>query len=289
MCKLNVYMIDKYVPGIDVKEIFNHHHHRKFENINDEIELKGYDDNYNYYEASPTKCDCSSVVGLLSDYKDKFHTYVEHLISINKGDIAKLYQIKEMLKDEHYQDKLNNILATRDEMFAKLQSFTKHKQELEARISELTVTNRPNMQDQILIKKLTSELNDVKKQLENNHDYKMCEMAYNDYISRNELMILSRNFTLEHKKDWWQENIDSKINKVEHECHMHVNAEFNHIKTILRDVLKITNEVKLFSFWQEDDSHEYDNLEEVKTISIDNLELEDVIFLDLKQVITITK
>ena len=211
------------------------------------------------------------------------------MISINKGDIAKFYQIKEILKDEHYQDKLNKILSVRDEMFSRLQGFIKHKNEIEAKLGELTISTRPNMQDQITIKKLTAELNEIKKELENNHEYKMYEASYNDFITRNELMILSRNFTLEHKSDWWQENIDSKINKIEHECHMHVNAEFNHIKSILKDVLKITDEVKMFSFWQEDDNHEYDNLEEVKTVKIDDLELEDVIFLDLKQVITITR
>lgn len=289
MCKLNVYMIDKFVPGIDVKEIFNHHHHRGFENINNEIELKNYDDKYNYYEASAKRCDCGSVVGMLSDYSGKFGSYAEYLNSIDKENISKLYKIKDILEDSEYESKLNSVLSVRDEMFSKLDSYTKRLKELEARLSEITVTSKPNIQNHIAIKKLTREVNEIKKSLENNHDYKMLELSYNDFISRNELLIASRNYTLENKKDWWQENIDNKISRAEHECHIHVNAEFNHLKYILKDVLRITEEIKLFSFWQEDECHEYNNLQEIKSVKISDLNLEDLLFLNLKQVLTITR
>lgn len=289
MCKLNVYMIDKFVPGIDVKEVFNHHHHKAFENINDEIELTNYDDKYNYYQASAKRCDCSSVVGMLVDYKGKFDSYIEYLNSIDKGDIVALYNIKSLLQELNYDSKLSSVLATRDRMFEKLEKFTLPLKEAEAKLSELTVSAKPNIQDQIAIKKLSSEIIELRKALENNQDYKSQELLYNEFIKANELLISSRNYTLENKQDWWQKNIDGAINKAEHECHIKVNAEYNHLKNILKGVLKLTDEVKLFSFMQEDDCYEYNNLEEVKTVKIDELTMEDFLFLDVRQVITITR
>ena len=289
MCKLNVYMIDKFVPGIDVKEVFNHHHHKAFENINDEIELTNYDDKYNYYQASAKRCDCSSVVGMLVDYKGKFDSYIEYLNSIDKGDIVALYNIKSLLQEPNYDSKLSSVLATRDRMFEKLEKFTLPLKEAEAKLSELTVSAKPNIQDQIAIKKLSSEIVELRKALENNQDYKSQELLYNEFIKANELLISSRNYTLENKQDWWQKNIDGAINKAEHECHIKVNAEYNHLKNILKGVLKLTDEVKLFSFMQEDDCYEYNNLEEVKTVKIDELTMEDFLFLDVRQVITITR
>ncbi len=289
MCKLNVYMIDKFVPGIEVKEIFGHHHHKTFENINSEIELKDYDDKYNYYEASAGRCDCSSVVGLLSDYKDKFNTYMDYLKSIGKEDIAKLYEIKKVLQAPNYESDLEQTLTLRDRMFVRLETYTSKLKELELKKSELTITTKPNIQDQIEIKKLTSEIASEKERLNNDNEYKVIALAYEKFIESCQPLILSRNYTLENKKDWWQENIDLKISKVEHESHMHVNAEFNHLKFIINDVLKLTPEVKIFSFWQEDEWKEYDNLKEVKTISIEDLSLDDLLFLDLREVITITR
>lgn len=289
MCKLNVYMIDKFVPGIDVKEVFNHHHHKAFENINDEIELTNYDDKYNYYQASAKRCDCSSVVGMLVDYKGKFDSYIEYLNSIDKGDIVALYNIKSLLQEPNYDSKLSSVLATRDRMFGKLEKYTTPIREAEAKLSELTVSAKPNIQDQIAIKKLSSEIVELRKALENNQDYKSQELLYNEFIKANELLISSRNYTLENKQDWWQKNIDGAINKAEHECHIKVNAEYNHLKNILKGVLKLTDEVKLFSFMQEDDCYEYNNLEEVKTVKIDELTMEDFLFLDVRQVITITR
>lgn len=289
MCKLNVYMIDKFVPGIEVKEIFGHHHHKTFENINSEIELKDYDDKYNYYEASAGRCDCSSVVGLLSDYKDKFSTYVDYLKSIDKEDIVKLYEIKKVLLSPDYESDLNQVLNIRDKLFARLENYRKDLKDLELKRSELMVTSKPNIQDQIEIKKLTGEIEKEKERLNNDNEYKVLNHAYEKFIEVNQPLILSRNYTLKNKKDWWQENIDLKISKVEHESHMHVNAEFNHLKFILNDVLKLTPEVKIFSFWQEDEWKEYDNLKEVKTISINDLSLDDLLFLDLREVVTITR
>lgn len=289
MCKLNVYMIDKFVPGIEVKEIFGHHHHKTFENINSEIELKDYDDKYNYYEASAGRCDCSSVVGLLSDYKDKFSTYVDYLKSIGKDDIVKLYEIKKILQDPDYEKNLDQVLTIRDKLFARLENHRKDLKDLELKRSELMVTSKPNIQDQIEIKKLTSEIEKEKERLNNDNEYKVLSRAYEKFIEVNQPLILSRNYTLENKKDWWQENIDLKISKVEHESHMHINAEFNHLKFIINDVLKLTPEVKIFSFWQEDEWKEYDNLKEVKTISINDLSLDDLLYLDLREVVTITR
>ena len=79
MCQLNVYMIDKYVPGVDVKEIFKHHHHHTFENINETVVIKNYDDDYNYYEASNNKCDCGSIIGFLTNNNSKYTSYLEYL------------------------------------------------------------------------------------------------------------------------------------------------------------------------------------------------------------------
>ena len=288
MCKLNVYMVDKFVPGIDVKEIFNHHHHKAFENINDEIEITKYDNFYNYYEASAGRCDCGSLVGILSDYADKFDSYLEYLTSIGKENLVELYKIKEILLSEDYDKKLGSVLSTRDKMFSKLELFTKDLKELEAKHSEMLLNQKPNLQDQILIKQIEREISDIKNKLENNEEYKMLKLSYEDFIERNGLLIASRNYTLENKQDWWQVNIDNKINMLEHESRMHINAEFNHLKFILKDVFKLTDEIKLFSFWQDGDT-DYDNLEEVKTVSLNDLKIDDLVFLNFKQVITITK
>ena len=89
-------MIDKYVPGMDVKEIFNKHHHQNFENLNSEVVIKSYDDDYNYYEASNNRCDCGSLIGLIREHKGKFNTYKEYLEANNKTQILKLYNIKQL-------------------------------------------------------------------------------------------------------------------------------------------------------------------------------------------------
>ena len=225
MCQLNVYMIDKFVPGID--------------------------DKYNYYEASANRCDCGSVVGLIRDYREKFKTYKDYLESMQKHELIKLYMIKEILMSEDYEKRLTSVLATRDRMFSRIEEFTKELKEKEARLSELTIRDNPNIKEQIEIKKLKQQIMTIKKSLDNNHQYLAVVENYNEFIRQNELLILSRNYTLDYKKDWWQENIDLKISKTEHESHIHTNAEFNHLKFILGDVLKLTDEVKLFSILQE--------------------------------------
>ena len=292
MCQLNVYMIDKYVSGVDVKEIFHRHHHHSFENINEEVVIKNYDDDYNYYEASHNKCDCGSVIGFLSNSNTKCASYIEYLESCGKEEIAKLYKIKKMLLKPDYEEKLNSTLQYRDTMFSKLENYALPIKEKEAILSELTLKTTPNLKDQIKIKQLESELKALKSGLDNNEEYKMLKLSYNDYIDRNSLLIASQNYTLEFKKDWWQENIDMAINKAEANFHQHVNAEFNHLKFILNDILKLTDEVKLFSFWQNDAKQESDyfnSINEVSSTTIDELSLDDLVFLNYKDVITIKK
>ena len=286
MCQLNVYMIDKFVSGVDVKEVFNKHHHKNFENINEEIELKEYDDKYNYYEASANRCDCGSVVGLLKDYKDKFSNYNEYLESMEKTELVKLYKIKDILSQPNYESNLNNILKVRDNMFNKVESYTELLKEKEANLSQIASKVNLNIKDQVELKKINQEIAVIKNNLQNDIHYKMAIDSYNEFIKTNELMIASRNYTLEYKKDWWQENIDLKISKTEHESHIHTNAEFNHLKFVLSDILKFANEIKIFPIWQ---GERYDNLKEIKEVELTKLKLEDLIFLDFKDVVTIKR
>ena len=292
MCQLNVYMIDKYVPGVDVKEIFNRHHHHSFENINEEVVIKNYDDDYNYYEASHNKCDCGSVIGFLSNSNTKYTSYIEYLENCGKKEIAKLYKIKKLLLKNDYEERLASALQYRDTLFSRLEAFTNPIKEKEALLSELTLKQNPNIKDQIKIKQLDSEIKALKSDLENNEEYKMLKLSYADYIDRNSELIASQNYTLEFKKDWWQENIDMAINKAEASLHQHVNAEFNHLKFILSDILKLTDEVKLFSFWQNDAKQECDyfnSIREVSCTTLNELSLDDLVFLNFKDVITIKK
>jgi len=292
MCQLNVYMIDKFVSGVDVKEIFNKHHHHNFENINEEVVIKNYDDDFNYYEASNNRCDCGSVLGKLNNYIGKFNTYCEYLESNKKDKVLKLYKIKELLLSRDYNQQLEKLLTTKNELFTKLNDYNHKIKDLEIELADLQITDKPNLQDQIKIKQLSSKLREAKNNLDNNNHYKLAREVYEDYIAKNELLISSQNYTLEYKKDWWQENIDLAINKAEHEYHDHTNAEFNHLKFILNDILKLTDEVKLFSFWQGDAERENDyfnSLTEVKTTTLDELKLEDLIFLNYKDVVTIKR
>lgn len=292
MCQLNVYMIDKFVSGIDIKEIFNKHHHQSFENINEEVVIKNYDDDYNYYEASNNRCDCGSVLGKLNNYIGKFNTYTEYLESNKKDKVLKLYKIKELLLSDDYNQQLENLLTTKNELFTKLNNFNNNIKELEVQLADLQVNPKPNLQDQIKIKQLTNEIKTAKSNLDSDNHYNLVKSYYEDYIAKNELLLSSQNYTLEHKKDWWQENIDLAISKAEHEYHDHTNAEFNHLKFILNDILKLTDEVKLFSFWQGDAEREnnyFNSLTEVKTTTLNDLKLDDLVFLNYKDVVTITR
>ena len=292
MCQLNVYMIDKYVPGMDVKEIFNKHHHQNFENLNSEVVIKSYDDDYNYYEASNNRCDCGSLIGLIREHKGKFNTYKEYLEANNKTQILKLYNIKQLLQLPDYEAKLTNCLNTRDKLFDKLINALNPVRELDIQISNLQIKTKPNLQEQIKLKQLTTDRNSLQEKIENSHDYILNTEIYQNFVAENEDLINSQNYMLDYKKDWWQENIDLAISKAEHENHSHTNAEFNHLKFVLGDILKLTDKVKLFSFWQNDAKIENDyfnSLTEVKTVKLSDLTLEDLIFLDFKEVITITK
>jgi len=292
MCQLNVYMIDKYVPGVDVKEIFNKHHHHSFENINETVVIKNYDDDYNYYEASTNKCDCGSIIGFLTNTNVNYKNYIEYLEKNDKHDVVKLYKIKNILKQPNYEEKLKSIISYRDTLFSKLEDFKKDIKEKEVTLSELSLKQNPNIKDQVKIKQTTEEINKLKSNLDDNKEYKMLELSYNDFIDRNSDFIASQNYTLEFKKDWWQENIDLAINKCEANYHHHVNAEFNHLKFVLNDILKLTNEVKLFSFWQNDAEHENDyfnSINEVKSTTLNELCIDDLVFLNYKDVITIKK
>lgn len=292
MCQLNVYMIDKYVSGIDVKEIFNKHHHHNFENINEEIVIKNYDDDYNYFEASNHRCDCGSIIGKLNNCVGKFNTYEEYLRSQEKDKILKLYKIKDLLQLPDYEQRLNSTLSTRDELFDKFTRLSKPIQDIDIEISNIQLKSKPNLQEQVRLKHLNSARKELQQKIENSHEYQLSKSIYEEFISNNEAIISSQNYTLEYKKDWWQENIDLAISKAEHECHDHTNAEFNHLKFVLNDIFKLTNEVKLFSIWQSDAKTERDyfnSLKEVKTTTINDLTLEDLVFLNYKDVITIKK
>ena len=209
-----------------------------------------------------------------------------------KEEIARLYKIKKLLLKPDYEERLSSALEYRDKLFSKLENFTTTIKEKEALLSELSLKQNPNLKEQIQLKQLNEEIRSLKESLDNNEEYKMLKLSYTDYIDRNSNLIASQNYTLEYKKDWWQENIDMAINKAEANFHQHVNAEFNHLKFILNDILKLTDEVKLFSFWQNDAEHENDyfnSIKEVNSTTINDLTLDDLVFLDFKDVITIKK
>ena len=292
MCQLNVYMIDKFVPGMDVKEIFNRHHHHNFENLNDEVVIKTYDDDFNYFEASNNRCDCGSLLGIIRDEKDKYSTYREYLEATDKSELLKLYKIKDHLLSPDYSEKLANCLTTRDNLFNKLNAFSKPLVDIDMEMAEIQMKAKPNLQEQVRLKQLFNERKAVQEKIEHSHDYILAKDIYENFAKENESLISSQNYMTEYKKDWWQENIDTAINMFEHKNHSHLNAEFNHIKSVLNDILKLTNEVKLFSFWQSDAKYENDyfnSLTEVKTTTLQDLKLEDLIFLDFKEVVTIKR
>lgn len=292
MCQLNVYMIDKYISGCDVKDIFNKHHHKNFDSLNSEITIRTYDDDYNYFEASNNHCDCGSVIGLIRDQKGKYNTYTDYLNANDKQHITKLYKIRDFLYSPDHEEVFNNINTTKTRMFDKLQRYQAPIINKDIEISEITVKPNLNFQDQVRLKRLTQEKKQLEKDLENNKEYNYERLSYEDFVKRNEHIIASEKYTLENKKDWWQANIDFAISHAEHETHSHAFAEFNHMKIILNDILKLTDQVKLFSFWQSDAKYENDyfnSLTETKTTKLSDLKLEDLIFLDFKEVVTVTR
>ena len=76
------------------------------------------------------------------------------------------------------------------------------------------------------------------------------------------------------------------MENVERSVSENVETEFKNLKTFVDEILKVADEVKLFSFWQ---SANVPKVEGEKYVFQDELKIEDIIYMKYNELITIFK
>ncbi len=312
MCRFNLVLIrDEIAESIMQKESFN----------------KWYDDLLGSMACQKSYCNCDSFVGSLCDKKEL--GYSKAIEMCKKEKLEKLYQIRELMKSPGYVEEREKFKLNHMEWIKQMEVFTKHIAEFEIKHMEELQRNYSGEELNKNIEMLYQKLDDMRKEVEANAEYRSKQEAYYKFHQENEIMNSSQGYflTQEEEKSAFNPGIPLSellgYKRLESEKLEYDELEYEELEYEVMDTVKVeieshvidevitreenntyaknSNEFmyyhQLFSILLEQIPSlmfatiwsEPNELKTIMTVDIKSLKIDDLAFLDYDEVICITE
>ena len=221
---------------------------------------------YFYFE----RPQCVTEENILIEVQDEHEIYVSAGMGCNCGTVQSIFKEEDAMKSwsELKQEKINE----KREHLLKIKKFLEREDYLEIKTE---IRNRLDEFEKI---RETANGEDVEDTL-----YEM------QRIFQEGVYFDSMRYEKHKMEDGTEvsfKNIDEDLENVERSVSENVETEFKNLKTFVDEILKETDEVKLFSFWQ---SANVPKIEGEKYVFQDELKIEDIIYMKYNELITIFK
>lgn len=245
MCQLNLYIVPKTVKREVVLNIMKDcFSYQEPECVSDENLLPEVQDLNDIYVSAGMGCNCGTVQTYYQNNADE-KTWVDLKKDISLKKIEKLNKIKVLLERDDYLEYKSNVLEK--------------SHELEKRLKE-----------------------------SNGEDYENVMKEWQVFFSENSLlydaMMRYEKTKIENGKEIIYNNIDEEIKNIEKIEFENIENEYDDLLRFIDAVLEQADEVKLLSFWQDENSPYVRNK---KYVMRNDLKIDDIIFLKDNELLTI--
>ncbi len=310
MCQLNLYCVSKNVDPNKVVTILNNCFNCTVaEHLGEnDYYIEGLEQDYNFFACAGMRCNCGSMI---SRYQDD----TEHLSwpelrekEINK-EIERLTKIAQFMENPNYKKLMANYKKTQAKLWAEYQRTEADLRKAEKELFD-SVRNRTDLTDQekedLMVKEVYPKLQKLHLELTDVPEHKKAVEEYRKFMQDNDALIASSLYTLKPHKPGKRKHIYYDENGTEHVEYYPTTSsniydviaekketffkfeetEFSEIKASIESILELTNEVKIYSFWQDGDPLIVNNETE---ISLNEFTEDKAIYLKYHDLLTIRK
>lgn len=270
MCQLNLYMVPKSVSKEEIINIFEKYN--LYISGNSYYKLDEFVESYEIYAAN-CGCDCRSIISSLQDVN--VSNFDEYKIKKKNEDTEKLNKMKNLKDSKDYETKVKEFENNRNKLWEIVDNFSKHIRDYEIQEKEkifalnLKEDEECKMMDEILYPKL----NEMHEVIYKSKEYNNALEEYQDYITKNADLNESTYYDIEENEKTINEYDFSDLHD-----------QFSDLKNIFTEILKLTKEIYIYPFWQDDEPLE---IKDKRQIVIENFSIEDLVFLPYRNLLQI--
>lgn len=270
MCQLNLYMITKNVSNGEVISIFEKYN--LFISVEDYYKLDDIVETYTLYSDS-YHCDCNSIISRLQE--ESVSSFDAYIVKKKAEDIDKLNRMKTLKASKNYKTKVKEFENQKDKLWEVIERLNQEILDYENEETEkifaldLQDENKYKMLDEILYPKLRK----MRKELGNKIEYQNALKNYEDYLFQNRDLSESIYYNIA--------DFESKIAKYDFSDFL---DEFNNLKNAYYEILKLADEICIYSFWQDENAL---SIEGQRQVEIQDLSIDDLVFLPYRNLLKI--
>jgi len=190
--------------------------------------------------------------------------------------MQKLSKIKTLKGDKDYNIKVKEYENERDRLWNVVEEFSKYIHDYENKeTKKILALNLKKKETMKLHEELSSKLGDMLQELDENKDYQKALKEYNQFVNENSDLGDSTYYNIEeHEK---------KINEYDFNDFY---DEYNNLKNIYMEVLKLEEEICIYPFWQDEEAID---IESRRQVTIENLDIDDLLFLPYNNLLIIKR
>ena len=305
MCRYNLILLHEEESG--EKLLKSEGYSMFYENLSG---LKAYQAGY---------CNCGSFVGSMIEKKGM--SYENAITTMKREKLDRLYLVRELLYQPNYQEMKDSFEQRRDALLKDLQPFWERVSNYEMRQMEELEDKFPG--DELLKEReeLYTRLGDMTQEIELEPEYIIKQKAYQSFLGENAIMNdsaiyyktkeeeeesapasipLSELLGLDFEKEMEEIEgaepfqmidtepqsrvIDEVIAREENDTYRSHKEEYEEYRQLFERLLEFTSSLKFATIWSETKG-----LQNVKTVDINSIKIDDLAFLDYNEMITITK
>ena len=310
MCQLNLYCVSKTVDPQKVITILNNCFNCSVaEHLGkNDYYVEGLEADYNFFACAGMRCNCGSMISRYQDATEQVSWQELRTNEINK-EVERLTRVALVMEQPNYKQLLNNYKKTQAKLWAEYQRTEADLRKAEKELFD-SVRNRTDLTEQekedLMIKEIYPKLQTLHTELNEVPEHKKAVEAYRKFMQENDALIASSLYTLKPHKPgkrkhiYYDEsgqehveyypttssNIYDVIQEKKETFFKFEETEFSEIKASIESILKLTNEVKIYSFWQDGDPLVVNERYE---ISLDDFNETCAVYLKYKDLLTIKK
>lgn len=216
------------------------------------IQIDKLSEGYKSYCNNFFMCDCNSILCKLKDKKGLYDSYEDYFEKTKAEQLNQLYEIRDFLLLPNSKETLEKFKNECELVFQK-------------------TLNEPLKNNGNQTFEVGPKMNE-----------------YQEFLAKNKFLWNANLYCLEKNSDSiYPICIDDAIDKAKNASMQDITKEFDSLVKQIENMLKLSDDVKIFAYWQ--DGEPLHHIKEEKTVSFHELKIEDVVFLDYKQILTITK
>lgn len=307
MCQLNLYCVPKTVDPEKVVKILNESFNCSVaEHLGDgDYFIEGLEEKYNFFACAGMRCNCGSIISRFQCH-DNTLNWKELKQNLVNAEFEKLNKVKTLLESPDYKKRLAEYEKTQKRLWAECEKTSRNIAKLEEKLTS-QIMDRTDISDKeksrLMHEQVYPEINRLHMENEKQPNRMAAMKKYQEFMQKNNDLITSSLYTtkkvvsekLKFASDNGEEivqeitivkNIYDAIEEAKQTSHNQEEAEFAEIKDAIKNLLEVATEVKLMAFWQDDEPIKVNQEYKVKLADFDIL---DVIYLEYKDLLTITK